>query len=83
MRDVEAEVVEVLRLFRPDWSGDLDDWQPSDLGSLEYLEIMFELEERFNMEFDDSIEIKSPRELVALIKKELARDRHKNGSGAA
>lgn len=67
MKTVEEEVVEVLRLFDPGWSGNLD--EAPKLDSLEYLEIMYELEERLGVEFpDEAVDLNTtPRQLVKMI----------------
>lgn len=65
---VTERVTKVLKDFAPTWSGDLDEWDDSALSSLEYLDLLFTLEEEFGVEIDlDLNDVKSPRDLIAEI----------------
>lgn len=65
---VTERVTKVLKDFVPTWNGDLDQWDDNALSSLEYLDLLFTLEEEFGLEIDlDLNAVKSPRDLIAEI----------------
>ena len=66
--DVAERVTELLKERVPSWDGDLDKWDASAMNSLEYLELLFELEEVFGVELDlDLNQVTKPRDLIAEI----------------
>ena len=68
MTNTTERVSKILHDFAPKWNGDLDTWDMNALSSLEYLDLLFTLEEEFGVEVDlDLDDVKSPRDLIAEI----------------
>lgn len=65
---VETVVTELLKERVPSWNGNLMDWDTSALSSLDYLELMFELEERYGLLFPGDIsDLRTPQDLIRYI----------------
>lgn len=72
---VERRIREIIEPRVPQWNGDMDRWDASWLDSLEYIELVFEVSDKFGIDVPLDIEdVTSPRDLADYVEKELQRE---------